>query len=248
MNYKTLILGATCLLSFQATAGSMGDILPSCSKVITFSGGPAWYNEGRSQTIQLQEDVTKYYQAQSSTKALATGEIFFGVSSPLSETFSGQLGLAVAHNGSASQRGFIWEDADPNFSNYRYDYNISNTRITVKGKLLSATPYPWLNPYISAGAGIGFNKADNFSITPLIYQEVAAPPFASNTETAFSYTAGAGLQFPLNPNWQAGIGYEFADWGKSQLNRASNQTMNTGPKLSHFYTHELQISLTYIIG
>lgn len=32
-----------------------------------------------------------------------------------------------------------------------------------------------------------------------------------------------------------GIGYEFADWGRSQLNRALGQTFNSGLFLPHVY-------------
>lgn len=71
--------------------------------------------------------------------------------------------------------------------------------------------------------------------------------FASNTTTAFTYTLGAGVQRHLNPHWQVGIGYEFSDWGSSQLNRASGQTLNSGLLLSHLYTNELLFNLTYSV-
>ena len=70
--------------------------------------------------------------------------------------------------------------------------------------------------------------------------------FASNTTTAFTYTLGAGVQRYLNPHWQAGIGYEFADWGRSQLNRALGQTLNSGLSLSHLYTNGFLLNLTYL--
>ena len=70
--------------------------------------------------------------------------------------------------------------------------------------------------------------------------------FASNSTTAFTYTLGAGVQRQLNPHWQAGIGYEFADWGRSQLNRASGQTLNSGLSLSQLYTNGFLFNLTYL--
>jgi len=69
--------------------------------------------------------------------------------------------------------------------------------------------------------------------------------FASNTTTAFTYTLGAGVQRHLNQHWQAGIGYEFSDWGRRQLNRASGQTLNSGLSLPHLYTNGLLFNLTY---
>jgi hypothetical protein len=43
-----------------------------------------------------------------------------------------------------------------------------------------------------------------------------------------------------------GAGYEFADWGKSGLNRAAGQTLNTGLALNHLYTNGVLVNLTYV--
>ena len=44
-----------------------------------------------------------------------------------------------------------------------------------------------------------------------------------------------------------GVGYEFSDWGKSQLGRAPGQTINSGLALSHFYTNAFQPNVTYSV-
>ena len=93
-------------------------------------------------------------------------------------------------------------------------------------------------------------NTQTFYLAPNIEKAYAAnavvmPDFASNTTTAFTYTVGAGIQRLLNQHWQAGIGYEFADWGRSQLNRASGQTLNNGLSLSHVYTNGFLFNLTY---
>jgi len=61
------------------------------------------------------------------------------------------------------------------------------------------------------------------------------PNFASNTTTAFTYTLGVGVERHLNQHWQVGMGYEFADWGHSKLDRAAGQTMGTGLSINHLY-------------
>lgn len=73
------------------------------------------------------------------------------------------------------------------------------------------------------------------------------PNFASNTTTAFTYTVGVdvGVEKRLDQHWQAGIGYEFADSGRSELDRASGQTLNNGLSLSHLYTNGFLLNLTY---
>ncbi|MGL6035737.1 MAG: porin family protein, partial [Legionella sp.] len=62
-----------------------------------------------------------------------------------------------------------------------------------------------------------------------------------------AYTVGAGLQKSLNDNWQVGVGYEFADWGKSQLASAPEQTLNSGLGLNHLYTNGVLLNVTYVI-
>ena len=69
--------------------------------------------------------------------------------------------------------------------------------------------------------------------------------FAAYTQTSFTYTLGAGIQKILTNHWQVGLGYEFADWGQSRLNRASEQTIGQGLSLSHLYTNGLVFNLTY---
>jgi opacity protein-like surface antigen len=99
---------------------------------------------------------------------------------------------------------------------------------------------------VSASLGIGFNNAHDFQNTPLISQAVTMPNFASNTDTSFTYTLGVGLQKALNSHWQVGAGYEFADWGQSQLSSASGQTLNSGLSLNHLYTNGVLFNLTYL--
>ena len=57
---------------------------------------------------------------------------------------------------------------------------------------------------------------------------------------------GAGVQKALNNHWQVGVGYEFADWGKSTLGRSLGQTLNTGLSLNYFYTNGVLFNLTYL--
>ncbi len=158
----------------------------------------------------------------------------------------GQLGIEVATTGNAKASGQVWDDADARFNNYTYKYDIEDTRIIVKGRLLRDLDYQALKIYGHAGLGVAFNNAHNFTSTPTIFEAVPTPNFASNTETAFTYTFGAGLQRVLNNNWQVGVGYEFADWGKSQLGRAAGQTMNSGLSLSHLYTNGILANITYL--
>lgn len=90
---------------------------------------------------------------------------------------------------------------------------------------------------MSGSLDVGFNRAHDFTNTPLIFEALPNPDFAAHTKTAFTYTLSAGLQKSINEHWQLGGGYEFADWGKSELGRALGQIMNSGLPLNHLYTN-----------
>jgi len=238
---------ATVLMAGAATAGTMGVPLPdkALSWVTTVSAGPAWARGGKTQTFFLAPEIEKTYVAQKSTKSIATGELFLGAQRALTQGLDAQLGLAVAASGNARMQGIIWDDASFEFDNHSYSYRVQHTRVALKGKIIAGSSYRMM-PWLSASVGAGFNRAKSYSNTPLIFEALPNSNFNNNTKTSFSYTLGAGVQKAVSAHWQAGIGYEFADWGKSQLGRAEGQTMNNGLALSHLYTNGVLFNLTYI--
>lgn len=215
------------------------------SGLITLSLGPVWENAGETQTFFLAPNIEKTYAANNASHALIDGEIFLAIQKPLHEKVAGQIGLAVAATGNAALSGNIWDDGLSQFNNYNYDYQIQHTHVAVKGKLLADGDYLVI-PWINGSLGVGFNQAHNFNNKPTISEAIVMPNFANHTTTAFTYTLGVGLQRNINKHWQTGAGYEFADWGKSQLGRAAGQTLNNGLSLSHLYTNGFLLNLTYL--
>jgi len=121
---------------------------------------------------------------------------------------------------------------------------VRNTRIAVKGKVLLDNNY-WLIPWVSGSIGVGFNHAHGFTKTPVIFEALPNANFTDNTKTTLSYTLGAGVQKAISAHYQIGLGYEFADWGKTSLNRAQGQTLNTGLKTGNIYSHAIMANITY---
>ncbi|HAT3881906.1 TPA: porin family protein [Legionella pneumophila] len=248
MKYRLFLSIATAsVLGSTAFAGTMGHVMSSrdWTWVGSVSAGPVWERGGETQTFFLAPEIEKTYAARKSTNVLASGELFVGIQKTWSSQWLGQLGLAAATTGNAKLQGVIWDDADPEFNNHSYQYKIRNSRIAVKGKLLLDKGY-WLMPWVSASLGVGFNRAHDFTNTPLIFEALPNPNFTNHTKTAFTYTLGAGVQKSISEHWQLGVGYEFADWGKSELGRASGQTLNEGLKLNHLYTNGVVLNLTYV--
>lgn len=223
-----------------------GGYFSGMSKVVTLSLGPVWEKVGDTQTFFLAPNIEKTYAAHRSSHALVDGELFLAFQKPLREQLEGQLGLAVATTGNASLSGQIWDDADVVFNNYTYSYQIRHTHLALKGKVLRDIGYYKLIPWVSGSLGVGFNKSHDFTNTPTITEAVVMPNFSGHTTTTLTYTLGLGFQRELKQHWQAGIGYEFADWGKTRLNRAPGQTANNGLFLSHLYTNGFLLNLTYL--
>ncbi|HAU0262639.1 TPA: porin family protein [Legionella pneumophila] len=248
MKYRLfLFITAAGVLGSTAFAGTMEPAVPSkdWTWVSSIAAGPVWVRGGETQTFFLAPEIEKTYADRKSTNVLASGELFVGIQKTWSSQWLGQLGLAAATTGNAKLQGVIWDDADPEFNNHSYQYKIRNSRIAVKGKLLLDKGY-WLMPWVSASLGVGFNRAHDFTNTPLIFEALPNPNFTNHTKTAFTYTLGAGVQKSISEHWQLGVGYEFADWGKSELGRASGQTLNEGLKLNHLYTNGVVLNLTYV--
>lgn len=236
----------SCVQSIAGPMGPIDDVPPKDWRWVgSVSIGPVWEDAGQTQTFYLAPNIIKTYAAARTTHALVDGEVFAGIQKELPRALLGQLGLAVAVTSNAKLSGTIWDDADSTFNNYSYSYQIQHTHVAVNGKLLADRGY-WFMPWVSGSLGVGFNDAHDFQNTPLISEAVTMPNFSSNTKTSFTYTLGAGIQKTLNPHWQVGMGYEFADWGQSQLNRASGQALNSGLNLNHLYTNGVLFNLTYL--
>lgn len=261
-----VIASLSAILANSALAGTMGPEVESEScwktagacwgtpkpepfplqKMVSLSAGPAWSGNGTTQTILLQPRIQNTYATTNPNNLLANGELVLGVQKQLNPKFYSQFGIALAAAGRAKFTGDVWANANPNFNNYTYKYNVVHGHVAVKGKLLADVGYG-LRPYVSASIGIGVNKASDFSMQAKLYEEVVPPAFTSHSTMSTPYTLGIGIQEVVNDNLQAGFGYEFVDWGNSELGRASGQSLNTGLIENHIYTNVLLVTLTYLL-
>jgi len=249
--FRTIIILSGITLSSSVLAGTMSELMSDSQFLFGLSAGPTWVSGSQSQTINLEPDVKKTYTANNQKNLFPSAELFIGWQKPLPARLIGQplisqLGISIVGAGNAKRSGDIWEDADPDFDNFNYHYKIQHTDVAVKGRLIVHSVCTF-EPYIAGRIGIGFNRAYDFNITPKIVEEVAPPSFASNTTTSLIYTLGIGLQKSINTHLQAAIGYEFADWGQTQLSRAFGQTINHGLTESHLYANQVQLSLFYVV-
>lgn len=232
------------LLTFSAYAEE--STIPINTRVFSVSGGPAWYQVGKTQTLYIQPDFPNSYIPQKNTDVLADGELFAGFQRMLPRNILGQLGITIAATTSATEKGQVWEFSDPIYDNFTYQYHITHLHVAIKGKALTTQLSKNNLPYFSGSAGVGFNRAYDYSTTPQLFEAVAPPNFQANTETTFTYTLGIGVQHVCSPHMQIGLGYEFADWGKSSLLTAAEQRTQDILQLNHLYTNQLQFNITFI--
>lgn len=232
-----------CLGSENVVAGTMGAVQESSNYFLTISAGPAWTSNHKSQIINLEPDLIKAYVAQKKDSTIGSGELFVGWQSVFNQYFSYQIGPAFSLSSSADLAGSIWDEADPIFDNFFYRYRINHKHLTAKAKLLAAEIF-MVQPYISGSLGVGFNRSYDFSSSSKTLEQLPFPGFISRNRTSFSYTVGLGVEKAIGSHLSGGIGYEFADWGKSNLARTPLQTIGTGLRLNHLYTHQLQFSLS----
>lgn len=219
---------------------------PINDRLLAVSGGPAWYHAGKTQTLYIQPDFPNTYHPQKNTYVLADAELFAGFQRRLLHNTLGQLGVTVATTTSATEKGNVWEFSDPTFNNFTYQYHITHFHLAIKGKTLS-TQFSQNNlPYLSGSAGVGFNRAYDYNTTPQIFEAISPPNFQANTKTTFTYTLGVGIQHICSPHTQIGLGYEFADWGKSSLLTAAEQRTRNVLQLNHVYTNQLQFNMTFL--
>jgi len=239
-----ILLSGFCL---PAAATCCAPLDNESSWVTSISVGLGAASAGQTQTFNLAPGVSKRYVAKKTRNFLPEGELFWGVQKGLNFLqLQGQVGLAVATTGNAKLQGKIWDDTNLQFNNHNYQYKIRHSGIALKGKLLADRGY-WTLPWISASLGLGLNQAHTYTNAPTIFEAQPTSNFASHTTMGFSYTLGVGVQQIINDNWQIGLGYEFADWGKSELGRAPGQTMNSGLSLNNLYTNSILLNFTYSI-
>ena len=247
MRKKMCFVVIAAALGPPVFSGTLGEIPPLSTedRVIRISGGSAWTNPGKEQTFSLLPGFRNTYTTNKSTTAVADGALFLGLQKALDQGLQGQIGFTFAMAGNARLQGDIWDDADPVFNNHTYQYKIQHTHLAVEGELLFDQGN-WFIPWVNASIGVGFNRSYAFSNQITIPEASVEPDFGSNTVTALTYTVGLGIQKNVREHMQVGVGYLFSDWGKSNLNKATGQTLNSGLSLKHLYTNGVLFNLTYL--
>lgn len=241
---KILAAGFVALASATIYASDVlfiGELPLVWQPIVIVSGGPVWASPGQDQYIYpiTPPPGINHFLFDSPSRTLGEAEVFFGLQRLIQPWLTGQLGLGIAGASNAEVTGFVNIDGAPEV--YDFQYYINHWRIELKGKLIDNAVGP-VQPYVTGSFGAGWNNSHDY--IPSVFSPVA-PWFQSNTTIAFSYSFGAGIQANLSRHWQVGMGYEFADWGKSFL-QGGDPNYFQGISLTHLYTNQLLFSVGYI--
>lgn len=244
---RLFLLGCAVLNAANAFASEVffnGEIPLVWQPIVIVSGGPGWVTPGQDQYIYPVNPppTITYFTNNSPTGVLATGEIFFGLQRPINPSLGGQLGIGLAGATDAQATGVAAVNNIPNV--WAYQYKVNHGRVELKGKLIGNSFNP-VQPYVSGSFGVAFNNAHDYTPVSNLPVLFPAPWFASNTAVAFAWTLGIGIQGMISPHWQLGMGYQFADFGKSYL-QGDSINYNQGLTLTHLYVSELQFSVGYV--
>ncbi len=137
------------------------------------------------------------------------------------------LGVSYSYVYPSTIGGRIRQFSLPTFENYNFQYQVQRQTILA---IFKADIQRWSDtmPFITAGAGLSINKASNYQeqaltgVTPRV-----SPGFGSQTNTQFSYTVGAGLDYIVKKNVTVSLEYNYGYFGHVQTGYGNGQRLST---------------------
>lgn len=138
--------------------------------------------------------------------------------------------LSLNHMNSLSNakiNGVIYQNSLPDAGNFSFNYKISTQLLMLK---LKADIYRFhqFMPFVSVGGGMAFNKASDYSTSPIPGQTamVQEDGFASRTTTQFAKSIGAGVDWAITNKLQATLGYEYTSYGDVETGTGTTALAN----------------------
>lgn len=245
-----LLLGSS-LVGVCHQAYAVDDLVssPNALDLRTFAGitlGAGFTRTGHAQTLSVLPPFSNHYTSEKAYQSSGLLGLGLGVEHGLTEQLSWQLGLSGYFNSNIRSTGHVWQFALPEFDNFIYDYTIQSKRVMATGKVL-ATIKQSIHPYVSCELGAGFNRTSAYKETPLIIEAVAMAPFSDRTHASLAWGVGGGIDVDINPTLRLGLGYQFANLGKTSLGASPAQFTQQSLRLPHLYSQEVRFQLTAFI-
>ncbi len=184
------------------------------------------------------------YQSTNSQDTQFLGGIFLGAEFNLNSLWNWQWGLSYFQNSALEAKGQVVQFGSPNLN---YAYDITSRRILAETKLLY-TFRQIFHPYLNAGVGEAFNRANNYIEYP-IDDGAGVPmsqPFSGNSTHCFTYAAGLGIDIDATNRIRFGFGYRYADLGKAELGTTPLQIDTSTIKNNNLTSNEFLFQISTI--
>jgi opacity protein-like surface antigen len=210
--------------------------------------GPDVVQKGQAQTLSLLPPFENYYTNQNASQTVADGGLFIGVEYRPYDLFWAQFGIAGYVDAQISPEGTIWVTGAEEFETLAYSYDVHSTRLMIEGKLLSALgEHQAINPYVSWGLGVGFNRAANYQEQPLIPGAVPTAAFDDYTQTTLAWSLGLGLDYSVTQHIRLGVGYQFSDLGSVSLGASPATVTLETLSFPNLYANQFRIQFSYLM-
>jgi hypothetical protein len=194
--------------------------------VIPIQVGMFWTSPGTSQQINIQDLIGNHYTVDTGTDRnvlVGLGYYINGLQKEGMDILFGVNAFYLAHN---DVKGTIYqEDLFPNFG---YRYRVTNYPIYLAMKaIIFNNENSWYNLTFDAGVGPNIIHTSDYREFILDPNTIPDDTFSGKNTTAFSATAGIGIQFPhVIGNIPFECGYRFFYLGKGKFNSENSQIIN----------------------
>lgn len=155
-----------------------------------------------------------------------------------------QLGVGFYNSSNYTSRGHIWDDDNPNFEDFSYQYNFSSTRLMFEPRIMFRTD-SLLSPFVSGGIGWARNRASNYQEIVLNDNELPERLFASDHKENFAWELGAGIAYKITENLSMNFAYKFVNLGEGHLGGFVDQTTTDRIKTGTVKTNDFTLSWTF---
>lgn len=234
-------------------------LLPTLSAAnnldIYLSVGPAFSELSNNSRVKINNTVTNGYDAdqETSTAPLAgigLGHTFVDV---FQQPFSIAVGLAgyiINYDEIEGVEAPFVNGGGP-FDTLNYQFSAESYIAMLESRFIY-TRYTW-NPFLLVGIGVSWNHLYDFEDTATNPNGSATPSpasqFDSDTQAAFAYELGVGVQHTLfedkklKINWSVALAYRYLSMGEGELDESPLQTADQHLKVDNLHTNAVLLTL-----
>lgn len=217
--------------------------------VSSLSPGIAYSNNGRSQTLLLEDsplNLSNEYMADHDWHNSLSVQAFIGKDCYQQKNFKLRSGLSLSYIDDIRSTGTVNQLALSSFNNLSYHYSIQSMAALADLKLI-LTMSPHWQPYFDAGIGFANNHSYGYQENPLLTGAVATSPFSGRSKNNFAYRIGVGIYYPLTKVFAIGFGYQFFDVGRAELGPSAAQDTTQTPSIRHVVLQQALLHFSWQI-